>query len=82
MRSPPVASKIRVTKIGGHPHFTPQGGAQRPRRWLRITETMNAGALQAPREKVTERGIDPAHLDAVRAVWEEPEPTVLVTGTP
>ncbi len=35
--------------------------------------------LLALLEKVTERNIDPNDLDAVRAVWEEPEPTVIAT---
>lgn len=50
-----------------------------PSSWLQITGTMIASELLALREKVTERGIDPHDLGAVRAVWEEPEPTVIAT---
>ncbi|MGH3527965.1 MAG: hypothetical protein ACRDRF_03800 [Pseudonocardiaceae bacterium] len=52
---------------------------QIPSSWLQITGVISDSELLALREKVTERDIDPHDLGAVRAVWEQPEPTVIAT---
>ncbi|MGH3608048.1 MAG: hypothetical protein ACRDRD_08175, partial [Pseudonocardiaceae bacterium] len=50
-----------------------------PSLWLQITGVSSASQLLALLEKVTKRAIDPHDRGAVRAVWEESEPTVIAT---
>ncbi|MGH3782258.1 MAG: hypothetical protein ACRDRO_16990 [Pseudonocardiaceae bacterium] len=70
----PATSRPQRTSLDSRPRT-----GQIPSSWPQITGAISASQLLPLLEKVTERGIDPHDLGAVRAVWEESEPTVIPT---